>query len=32
VLKEIMGNPSAYYVNVHTAEFPNGALRGQLTK
>ena len=23
VLKEIMGNPSAHYVNVHTAEFPS---------
>lgn len=26
----IEGNPSAFYVNVHTAEFPNGAIRGQL--
>jgi len=32
VLKDIMSNPGNYYVNVHTAEFPNGALRGQLTK
>jgi hypothetical protein len=31
VLKQIMDNPSQYYVNVHTAEHPNGALRGQLT-
>ena len=23
-------NPSAYYVNYHTMEFPNGAIRGQL--
>ena len=23
--------PGAFYVNVHTAEFPNGAIRGQLT-
>lgn len=23
-------NPEAFYVNVHTAEFPNGAIRGQL--
>jgi CHRD domain len=23
-------NPSAYYVNVHNADFPNGAVRGQL--
>ena len=26
----IEGNPSAFYVNVHTAEYPNGAIRGQL--
>ncbi|MFN2607630.1 MAG: CHRD domain-containing protein [Acidimicrobiales bacterium] len=26
----IAANPSDYYVNVHTAEFPGGALRGQL--
>jgi hypothetical protein len=32
VLKEIMDTPSDYYVNVHNAEFPNGALRGQLAK
>jgi hypothetical protein len=32
VLKEIMANPAGYYVNVHTAEYPNGAVRGQLTK
>lgn len=24
-------NPSGFYVNVHNGEFPNGALRGQLT-
>jgi hypothetical protein len=23
-------NPSRYYVNVHTADLPNGAVRGQL--
>jgi hypothetical protein len=23
-------NPGAFYVNVHTAEYPNGAIRGQL--
>ena len=23
-------NPAAFYVNVHTAEYPNGAIRGQL--
>jgi hypothetical protein len=31
-LKAIRQNPSAYYVNVHTTEFPNGALRGQLAR
>ena len=30
VMEEIMQNPSNFYVNVHNAEFPNGALRGQL--
>ena len=29
---EILKNPAGFYVNVHTAEFPNGAVRGQLTK
>ncbi len=27
---EILANPSNYYVNVHNAEYPNGAVRGQL--
>jgi len=31
-LEPIVANPGAYYVNVHTAEFPGGAVRGQLTK
>jgi CHRD domain-containing protein len=26
----ILKNPGKYYVNVHTAEFPGGAVRGQL--
>ena len=29
---EIRANPSAFYVNVHTADFPNGAIRGQLRR
>jgi CHRD domain-containing protein len=30
VAKRIAGNPGNYYVNLHTADFPSGALRGQL--
>jgi Cu/Zn superoxide dismutase len=28
--RTMMKSPGAFYVNVHTAEFPNGAIRGQL--
>ncbi len=30
LLKKIAKNKAKYYVNVHTAEFPEGAIRGQL--
>ena len=32
VVKEIMANPANYYVNVHNATYPKGAVRGQLSK
>lgn len=31
-LMEIKNNPSDYYVNVHNTDYPNGAVRGQLSR
>lgn len=30
VLRDMQAQPQAYYVNLHTAEFPDGAIRGQV--
>lgn len=30
LLTEIVSNPGGFYVNIHNAEFPGGAIRGQL--
>ena len=30
LVDEIRNNPGGFYVNVHSAEFPNGAIRGQI--
>jgi hypothetical protein len=32
LIKDILQDPDDYYVNVHNAEYPNGAIRGQLGK
>lgn len=31
-VKAILKNPGDYYVNVHTSDYPPGAVRGQLSK
>ena len=31
ILQEIVDNPAGFYVNLHTDDFPAGAIRGQLT-
>ena len=30
--REILQDPASYYVNIHNVAFPNGAIRGQLSK
>ena len=30
-LEAIIANPASYYIDVHTTEYPDGAIRGQLT-
>ena len=30
LIQEIVANPAGFYVNVHTSDYPKGAIRGQL--
>ena len=30
LIDEMRANPAAFYVNVHTIDYPNGAIRGQI--
>jgi CHRD domain len=32
LIKDIRQNPGSYYINVHNQDFPDGAVRGQLSK
>jgi CHRD domain-containing protein len=32
LVRAILANPGGYYVNVHTSDYPNGAIRGTLTR
>jgi hypothetical protein len=32
LLKDLLANPAGYYVDVHTYDFPNGAVRGQIAR
>jgi hypothetical protein len=31
-IKAILKKPSGYYVNIHTSDFGDGAIRGQLSR